>query len=257
VAIKMIRSNTLSAVSVERFQAEAKAISILAHEYIAKVFEFGIAESGQPYLVMDYIEGDTLADVLRQQSVLQNGQFLDIFIQICEAMSCAHSLSILHRDIKPSNLMIRGAINEHPQVCITNFGIAKFLGDTAEGMPKLTEIGDPLGSPPYKSPEQVTGAKVDHRSDLYSLGCVMYESLTGAPPFSGGNSFQTLMMHVNDRPAPMREASLGKVINADLEAIVLRLLKKDPDDRYQNMDVLKRDLSSIGIELKNTTGESA
>ena len=247
VAIKMLHPYLLSAEAIRRFQTEGQAANKLEHPFIIKIHNLGLAASG-PYMIMDYIDGQTLSDVLQSQGPLSVERFLRVFIQTADALAHAHSRGVLHRDLKPSNIMLRKNFRDEEEVCVMDFGIAKLIDDahsTAAGS-RLTRTGEAIGSPLYMSPEQALGASVDQRSDLYSLGCVMYETLTGSPPFNGNTPLETMMMHRAEIPVSMSQALLGaRSFDSDLEAVVERLLQKDPDRRYQSMDELKAHLSAI------------
>ncbi len=241
VAIKMLHSHLQSGESVRRFQIEAKAASILSHPNIVAVHDVGTTANGQPYMVMDFVAGQTLDEILAHETCLDSQRFYNIFQQVCDALEHAHKRKVLHRDIKPSNIMIAGRNN----VKIMDFGIAKIIGDTESGVQHLTKTGDAIGSPIYMSPEQARGIKLDQRSDLYSLGCVIYECLAGTPPFQGSTALDTMLMHMNKKPLSMKQASMGTEIDSALENIVMRLLEKEPDDRYQSMSELGADLAML------------
>ncbi len=243
VAIKMLHTNRLDEVSVRRFQQEAKAVTALDHPSIVRVRDFGVTESGQPHMVLDYIEGNTLAKEIEKNAGLSVAESLEIFIQACDALEHAHIRGVLHRDLKPSNIMLVHRVALPPLVKIVDFGIAKIADpgyDTA-GM-NLTQTGEVFGSPLYMSPEQASGTKLDRRSDIYSFGCVMYETLTGAPPFVGGSSIETIFRQLNDPASSLREGSLGKEFPENIEEIVAKALEKDPEKRFQSMGELKHAL---------------
>jgi serine/threonine protein kinase len=251
VAIKMLHTNRLDELSVRRFQQEAKAVTALDHPSIVRVRDFGITESGQPHMVLDYIEGDTLAKSIAKKAGLPVPEALEIFIQACDALEHAHMRGVLHRDLKPSNIMLVPRSSGPPLVKIVDFGIAKIAdpGYQTAGM-NLTQTGEVFGSPLYMSPEQASGTKLDRRSDIYSFGCVMYETLTGAPPFVGGSSIETIFQQLNAQAPPLREGSLGKDFPDDVEAIVARALEKSPDARYQSMAELKHALLNSKLGKK-------
>jgi len=242
VAIKMLHSHMASDDAIRRFQIEGKAASLLHHKYIIDVHDFGSTESGRPFMVMDYLEGTTLAQELADHGPLKVDRCLRIFLQVCDALSHAHGKEVLHRDLKPSNIMLLTTGGGAEEVRLMDFGIAKLMGVTDGDSPHLTKTGEALGSPLYMSPEQCRSADVDKRSDLYSLGCVMYEALTGAPPFIGKSSLETIMRHLDTEPLPLSQASLGTTFDAGLEDIISRLLKKDSGARYQSIEELESDL---------------
>ncbi len=241
VAIKMLHPHLVSTTAFRRFQVEGKAVGMLQHPYIINVHDLSITEAGQPYMVMDFVQGLPLSQVIERDGPLSVDRFLRIFDQICDAVAHAHNRGVLHRDLKPSNIMLTRREGQE-EVRIMDFGIAKLIDadDGPNGSNQLTKTGDTIGSPLYMSPEQTRGGKTDNRSDLYSLGCVMYEALTGAPPFSGTTSIETMMMHLNEKPVSLSQSLLGqKSFAPDLEAMVARLLEKNPDLRYQSMEELR------------------
>jgi serine/threonine protein kinase len=238
VAIKTIHSNLYTPEIVQRFQIEGRAASSLSHPNIVSVHDFGVTQFGQPYMIMEYVNGRTLADLLRSEGALSSKRFVEIFSQVCSGLALAHRKSIVHRDLKPGNIMLVSEDQGEEQVRIMDFGIAKIMTDENAATPSLTKTGETIGSPLYMSPEQARSLKTDFRSDLYSLGCVMYECLTGSPPFAGQTFMETLLMHMEKMPPPMKEASLGREIDPRLEKIVMRLLAKEPEKRYLSMDDL-------------------
>lgn len=244
VAVKMLHPYVVSQSSFARFQIEGRATSALSHPYIVTVHDFGTNDMGQPYLVMDYIEGRTLSDVLSVEGGLTIQRFRHIFLQVCDALSHAHQRSVLHRDVKPGNIMLVKRDDDTEEVRIMDFGVAKLLNES--GNENVTKTGDTLGSPAYMSPEQGRGLALDPRSDIYSLGCVMYESLSGTPPFTGNSPIHVMMSHVNDDPMPLHEASLGKHFPRNIERLVMRMLQKDPNERFQSMEDVKTALLDEG-----------
>jgi serine/threonine protein kinase len=239
VAIKMLHVNRLDDQRIRRFQQEAKAVSNLDHPAIVRVYDFGVSETGQPHLVLDFIDGQNLEQVIKAEGSLPILAVTSIFSQICDAIEHAHNKGILHRDIKPSNIMLIDGPDGAKQVKIVDFGIAKIIDPSPEQGVSLTATGEVFGSPLYMSPEQGMGKKLDGRSDVYSAGCVLFECLTGAPPFIAANAFDTIMKHCSDQPPTLREASLGKEFSPEFERVAERVLAKDPDDRYQTMGELK------------------
>jgi serine/threonine protein kinase len=245
VAIKTLHSHLTNADLIKRFEIEGKAASMLSHPNIIGVHDFGLTQTGQPYMIMDYVHGQTLSDALRQFGTIPLNQFIPIFLQVCDALSHAHKRAVLHRDVKPSNIMLVSNQRSGFDVRIMDFGIAKLMNESETGAQNLTKTGDAIGSPIYMSPEQARGSKMDHRSDLYSLGCVMYECLSNSPPFCGNTALDTMMMHIDTKPLPISQASMGQVIDRRLEQVVMRLLEKDPADRYQSMDEVREDLIAL------------
>ncbi len=245
VAIKILHTHLINDdASRERFKAEAKAAISLRHPRLMSVSDYGIAPSGQPYIVMEYVDGISLAELLAEKKYLDSNEFFDLFEQVCEGLAYAHSKGIVHRDIKPSNIMLSNVREHKPNVHIVDFGIAKVLPRGETPVQHLTQTGEIFGSPLYMSPEQCKGRAVDARSDIYSLGCVMFEALTGNPPHRGESAIETLMLHVNEKAAKISERRSGIHDVAELEQIVAKALATDPDNRYQDLSQLKTDIGS-------------
>ncbi len=233
-------------VQMRRFQFEAKAANSLSHPNLVKVHDFGLLDTNQPYLVMDKIEGTTLCEHLRQKRELTLQEATPLFEQICNGLAYAHAKGIVHRDIKPGNIILVASATPGTEgsIKILDFGIAKLASEEGGEMQQLTRTGEVFGSPLYMSPEQCSGSPVDHRSDIYSLGCVLFEALTGTPPHMGANALRTMMLHQSE-PAPLlKQASLGKTFPLALEEIVKKMLQKDPNARYQNMSQVADDLNA-------------
>lgn len=248
VAIKMMHSLLMNEQAMKRFQQEAKAITSLRHPNIINVHDFGVSEHGQPYMVMDFIDGNTLADVIKEKGGLTVEDSLHRFIQLCDALEHAHQVGVLHRDLKPSNIMISNRDGNFADARIVDFGIAKLLDKENEGetdVGNLTRTGELFGSPLYMSPEQCRGTQVDARTDIYSMGCVMYETLTGRPPLKGASMVETFVLQMTEVPPPMSEVCTDKTFPADLEAVIAKALAKNPDDRFQTMTELEYALMQI------------
>ena len=239
VAVKALRTQGLGDETiVKRFKQEAEVLHRLNHPRIVSVYDYGTSRIGQPYFIMDYLVGVSLSQVLRKQGPLELGRFQDIFVQIAAAVSHAHKHKAIHRDLKPGNIMLVEMDHTSDYVKIVDFGIAKLAEDAS----KLTRLGEVWGSPIYMSPEQGMGTKIDTRTDIYSLGIVMYEALTGDVPFLGKNYVETMTKQMSEAPAPFSEVAGHLNIPDSLEMIVFKALQKSPDDRYQTMADLKADL---------------
>ena len=210
-----------------RFQTEAKATSKLDHPNIVRVSDFGLIDNSTPYFVMELVEGISLEEHLRRNGPLSYDELFAVFIPLCMGLHDAHEMGIVHRDVKPSNIMLVGTQgNWQPK--LLDFGIAKLTDEKTA----LTQTGEIVGSPLYMSPEQCSAGKVDRRSDIYSLGCTMFEAITGGPPFPGGSAIETIGMHLNQEPQTLKEATMGQDFPADLERIVHSMLAKKPDQRF-------------------------
>jgi uncharacterized RDD family membrane protein YckC len=245
-AVKVLRDElTQDEGSIKRFEQEAAASAALTHANIVAVYGHGLTQQQHPYLLMDYLEGETLEQILKQEGHLEVSRALPIFSQVCAALDHAHKKGIVHRDIKPSNIMIaRGAGGDN--VKLVDFGIAKVRAGKDRDTQLLTQTGDVFGSPLYMSPEQCTGDQLDARSDIYSFGCVMYEVLTGKSPFEDANPIRTIFRHVNEN-APLFSEKHSEIFKSlaipeSLERVVMHCLEKHPAMRYKNASELGRDL---------------
>jgi serine/threonine protein kinase len=246
-ALKTIEKSQLTESAVRRFQQEARTTFSLDHPSIISVYDFGVLGDGSPFLVMEMLHGETLGDCLKRCGSLPVEQAIPIFVQICFGLAYAHEAGIVHRDIKPNNIMLLEGLplGTEGSVKILDFGIAKLTSHEGGEIQALTRTGDIFGSPLYMSPEQCSGIKVDHRADIYSLGCVFFEALTGSTPFIGDNALSTMLKHQSEQPPTLREASMGSKFPQALEDIVATMLAKSPDHRYQNLGVLAHDLGAL------------
>jgi len=255
-ALKYLNGQHATNTVWRRFHNEVRAAGKLDHPNLVKVHDFGLLPDGQPYFIMDLVHGVTLADELKAKTRLSLERTLKIMIQVAFAMAYAHDHGVVHRDIKPSNIMITSDQEIFAgNVKLVDFGIAKLTGQDGYNQMTLTRTGEIFGSPLYMSPEQCAGIATDHRSDLYSFGCVMYEALTGAPPILGETALSTMSKHQSERPVPLKEASLGITFPAVSELIIAKLLEKDPESRYQNAHELLADL--VRLEQHLVAGASA
>lgn len=230
--------------TVQRFQREIKSLCRLSHPHIVTVFDCIIDDDGQPYIAMDFLDGKSLDVLLRERRRLTPEECQPILVQICSALDHAHKHGIVHRDLKPSNIMLVG--DELEFVKVVDFGLAR-LGQENQ---KITRSGEIWGSPPYMSPEQCSGQACDGRSDIYSLGVVMYEMVSGRDPFTSEQVVNTLLKHLNEPPPPFPPHLM---IPQTWQYIIFKCLEKDPANRYQTMGVLKDVLNSIGKQQSVAT----
>jgi serine/threonine-protein kinase len=250
VAVKMLKKELISDKELlARFQQEAKAAQSLTHSNIISVHEFGVMPNGQPYLVMDYLKGELLADAIEQNGRLPLKRCLPIFIKACEALAHCHQHNIIHRDIKPGNIMLVETANDTDVVKLFDFGFCKLAKTQGRPAQQLTQTGDVLGTPLYMSPEQSRGKNLDSRSDIYSLGCVMYEAITGKAPLVGSNVLETMQKQINERPESITSARPDLYIPDELTEILFKAMEKEPEKRYQSMAELKRDLENFNAKL--------
>jgi serine/threonine-protein kinase len=222
---------------VTRFQREARAASALQHPNIVQVFDYG--QSGDNYyIVMEFVDGSDLRRYLKKNGVLSNDRVIQIAHDVALGLGAAHKLGIVHRDVKPQNVML----NDHGLVKLTDFGIASMYKD-AEAE-RLTTTGMTLGTVQYYAPEQAQGEVVSPAADVYALGIVMYEMLTGRTPFDGDTPVTVAMRHIQDLPEP--PSAYNPRITPGLERIILRCLEKDPRDRYRDGNALAYALENLG-----------
>lgn len=246
VAVKLLHeSATKDPTAKARFQQEAEAASALNHQNVVTVHDFGFTPSGQAFFVMDCLEGKTLEELLEvSKNTMPLPEAVDIFAQACDGLDHAHRKGIVHRDIKPSNLVIIKQEDGSDLVKIVDFGIAKVLAPSAEGakQQQLTQAGEIFGTPAYMSPEQCNGKPLDGRSDIYSFGCLMYETLSGLPPHLGETFINTIVKHINERPKSFAESAPHLKVPEHIEAVVMKCLEKEPGDRYTSAVELKQAL---------------
>ncbi|HEY9772269.1 MAG TPA: serine/threonine-protein kinase [Planktothrix sp.] len=252
MALKTLHPVSISDLTFRRFQQEAQAASGLLHPNLVRAIDFGIIKGNQPFLVMDFVEGKPLSAYLHKNGSLGLDETLEIFIPIAQGLDYAHKLGVIHRDLKPGNIVLVKSESGSYIPKIVDFGIAKLdVGSADTDAQALTKTGEVFGTPLYMSPEQCASKQVDARSDIYSLGCVFFETLTGAPPFRGDTALTTMMHHMNAEAPTLREASLGKEFPQALESIVAKMLAKDPAQRYQNCEELCQHL----LWLRDGEGE--
>lgn len=256
VAIKVLLVDKLvKDVTYRRFEREAKAAGSLNHPNIVSVYDYGMISDNRPYIVMELLDGINLEDWIGTRGYLEPPLVIHIFSQVCEALEHAHARALIHRDLKPSNIMLSGNDRDKKYVKIIDFGIAKFSTKKPETRP-ITKPGQIFGSPLYMSPEQCVGQKLDPRSDIYSLGCVMYEAISGAPPFLGDTLLSTIYKHVNEPPPPLKEHVHGRNVPAALERIVARMLQKHPDDRFQSASEVLAALEQVRLGQERASSDA-
>lgn len=226
----------------QRFEIEAKACSLISHANVVRILEYGVTQSGVHFIVMPYCKGASLRSLF-QNKMADEVLIIDIFRQICQGLDAAHKNGIVHRDMKPENVLV-DTTDSGSLVHIIDFGIAK-LSPAGGEIQALTQTGEIFGTPAYMSPEQCTGRRTDARTDIYSVGCMLFEAFVGQPPFRAENAFLTLSQHMDgDVPSIPRLAELEHIAER-LEAIVHKCMEKIPDNRYQSTLDLARDLSSL------------
>src|SRR6186997_2715490 len=245
VAIKILNERYANDdLFIERFRREAKSAAALSHPNIVSVYDRGEAE-GTYYIAMEVIEGRSLKELIMTRGPLPIPQALAYTHEMLEALRFAHRHGIIHRDIKPHNILIGERLK------VTDFGIAR------AGASQMTEAGSIMGTAQYLSPEQARGAPVTASSDLYSVGIVLYEMLTGKVPFTGDSAIEIAMKHLNEAPKP--PSKIRPEIPEELDQVVLRALSKNPEDRYQTAEEFAEDLHRVeaGLPLAPETSEAA
>ncbi|HTX97935.1 MAG TPA: Stk1 family PASTA domain-containing Ser/Thr kinase [Mycobacterium sp.] len=240
VAVKVLRADLARDPSFYlRFRREAQNAAALNHPSIVAVYDTGEADTPSgplPYIVMEYVDGVTLRDIVHTDGPLPPRRAIEIIADACQALNFSHQNGIIHRDVKPANIMISST----NAVKVMDFGIARAIADSGNS---VTQTAAVIGTAQYLSPEQARGEPVDARSDVYSLGCVLYEILTGEPPFIGDSPVAVAYQHVREDPIPPSKRHEG--ISTDLDAVVLKALAKNPDNRYQSAAEMRADLIRV------------
>ncbi|MFD8632107.1 protein kinase [Streptomyces sp. NPDC059533] len=250
VAVKLLRADLAEdPVSKARFTREAQSVAGLNHHAVVAVYDSGedrVGPNTVPYIVMELVEGRTIRDLLLSAEAPGPDQALIIVSGVLEALAYSHQHGIVHRDIKPANVIITDA----GAVKVMDFGIARALHGAQSTM---TQTGMVMGTPQYLSPEQALGKAVDHRSDLYATGCLLYELLALRPPFTGETPLSVVYQHVQDAPVPPSQLPEGQSIPPELDGLVMRSLAKDPDDRFQSAEEM-RGLVQYALQMLHDQG---
>lgn len=261
-AVKILLPNRIpSGGIIKRFQQEGRSIGRLKHKHIVAVHEFEVDENNQPFLVMDFLEGKTLSTLINETGGIEPIRAAALFQQIAEALEHAHEKSVIHRDLKPNNVVIVSDDNGNETVKLVDFGIAK-LEEDASTQDTLTKTGEIFGSPHYMSPEQCKGQELDHRADIYSLGCLMYETLTGTNAAEAATVFDILMKHINGLSVNLDATACGITLAersrqkqsdgalqykcfSRLKLVIDGCLQVQPDKRYASATAVKKDLALV------------
>lgn len=256
VAVKVLRSEVASSESVvKRFVQEARAASKIGHPNIIDVTDFGTTDEGLTYQVMEYLQGKTLARLLRDEGVLSVERTMHIVSQVALALQAAHDKGIVHRDLKPENIFLIKRNDSEDFVKIVDFGIAKVVSDVDDDdAPRLTRVGTVIGTPEYMAPEQAAGRPdVDSRADIYALGIIVYEMLSGKVALQGNSTVRTLAMQMLDVPVDLMELSSAREVTEELNEAVMKALAKKPTRRFQRMEefleALRRATNFTQIDL--------
>ncbi|MCP3059907.1 protein kinase [Myxococcus sp. K38C18041901] len=256
VVLKVLRHTLLSDErTVARFQREAKAASRLNHRNSISVLDFGQAEDGALFIAMEYVAGQDLHQILSREWPLGEARVVRIVSQVLGALSDAHGAGVIHRDLKPENIMVEQRRNEPDFVKVLDFGIAKITDSTDDG-PALTRAGFVCGTPEYMSPEQARGAQLDHRSDLYAVGVILYQLMTGLLPFESDSAVGFATKHLTEEPPPPTRRRPDARISPAMERLILRTLSKDPDDRPANAEAFRAELLAVEKERRREAAGS-
>ena len=248
-AVKILHRHLVGdAGSLQRFTVEAKAASGLRHDNLLTVTDYGVTADKAPYIVMDYVDGISLSDYLEKIGSLSIEDFMLVFTQVVRGLAHAHGKGVIHRDLKPSNIMLSINDGKISNVRIVDFGIAKILPDGEGAAQHLTQTGEIFGSPLYMSPEQCRGGELDFRSDIYSLGCVMYEALAGHVPVKGENAVETLYKHMSETAPRISETYPHLKIPNGLEDVVHKCMQNDREKRYQSASDLADGLANANLQ---------
>ena len=251
VAIKVLLPHlTTNMKNLQRFKQEAVTASALSHPNVIRVENFGVTPEGRTFIIMDFVEGESLGDVIAREGKIDPVRAVFIFVQAANALQHAHERNVIHRDLKPSNIMLINNGEQGETVKIVDFGIAKLVLDDDDQVQHLTQTGEVFGSPLYMSPEQCRGEKLDTRSDIYSMGVLMYEALTGTTPIRGSNVFETMQKQLSETAAPLVDMKAPDSLMKRLNTVVMKALEKEPSARYQSMQELEIDLNNALISAE-------
>lgn len=251
VAIKILNSNLSNEESI-RFQQEGILSGRLKHENIVSVLDFGITDTNVPYLIMEHLQGTSLADIVTRDGAFATLFAVQICQQICRGMISSHKQGVVHRDLKPANVIMARLEDDSLSAKIIDFGLARIADQNS----RLTSTGTAIGSPLFMSPEQGQGQAGDERSDIYSMGCLMYQLLTATTPFAGDSAMLTVMMHQSAKPDTLSTRA-KREFPPLLEEIVARCLRKTPEERYQSFSELLGDLEKLEAEMLHAEREEA
>ena len=251
VVLKVLRQALLGDErTVARFQREAKAASRLNHPNSISVLDFGQAEDGAMFIAMEYVQGKDLHQILSREWPLPESRIIRVMGQVLSALADAHSAGVIHRDLKPENIMVEQRRGEADFVKVLDFGIAKIVDGTDDEGPALTRAGFVCGTPEYMSPEQARGAKLDHRSDLYAVGVILYQLTSGMLPFDSDSAVGFATKHLTEVPLPPSKRRPDAKISTAMERLIVKSLAKNPDDRPQTAEQFRAELQAIEKERR-------
>ncbi len=253
-ALKLLEPSQLTGVNWRRFEIEGKALARLEHPNVVKIFNMGVDAKGTPFYVMELLKGQSMADYLKEFGPMSLPLFINVFSDVCAALKYAHAKGIVHRDIKPANIFLIGKGPRIESAKVVDFGIAKFETIDQQG---LTRPGEVFGSPQFMSPEQTKGLPASRFSDIYSLGCTMFNAVMGKPPFRGANSIETMTMHqVSNIPELHRPDFSARQLQA-VDEIIATCMQKNEDERFADVDQIISLLKQIKIDDFSPDADSA
>ncbi|HET6851875.1 MAG TPA: serine/threonine-protein kinase [Pyrinomonadaceae bacterium] len=251
VAIKVLHQRLVEDEAARvRFHMEARAAVLLQHSNAVSVTDFGQTSEGCVYIVMELLEGRTLREILSREAPLETARAVSIMLQVSDAVAAAHEAGIIHRDLKPANILVTQSADQPAVVKVLDFGIAKLAADKLdddEDVATLAQRSSIIGTPRYMAPEQSNGFELTPAADVYSLGVILYEMLTGMAPFTGSTRAEIAQKHTNDQPHPPR--SIVAAIPEDVERVVLHALEKQASDRLANAAEFRRELLETAERL--------
>jgi len=248
VAIKLLHGENLKDLDlIRRFRQEATSASVLQHPNIVSVQDFGFSEEGKPFMIMDYVDCYSLSTILEAKNHLAPEVAIPIFMQICEGLQVAHDHGIIHRDLKPGNILVSGFGTETLRVRLADFGIAKITRPMMEGALVKTEFGQVFGSPLYMSPEQCRGEGLDNRSDIFSMGCVMYETLVGHAPHIGKSAVEVMYRRTSENAPHIGSTEIGATIPVLFQEVIMKALRSEKTERYGHVGELKTLLAGLVV----------
>lgn len=251
VVLKVLRQALLSDErTVARFQREAKAASRLNHPNSISVIDFGQADDGAMYIAMEYVQGKDLHHILSREWPLPEARVIRVMSQVLSALADAHSAGVIHRDLKPENIMVEQRRGEPDFVKVLDFGIAKIVDGTGDDGPALTRAGFVCGTPEYMSPEQARGAQLDHRSDLYAVGVILYQLTAGLLPFDSDSAVGFATKHLTEVPPPPTRRRPDAKISPGMERLIMKALSKSADDRPQTAEQFRAELLALEKERR-------
>jgi len=249
VVLKVLHPSLLSDErTVARFQREAKAASRLNHPNSISILDFGQADEGVLYIAMEFVSGRDLHNILSREWPLPESRIIRIVAQVLSALSDAHGAGVIHRDLKPENIMVEQRRGEPDFVKVLDFGIAKIQDSAGDDGPALTRAGFVCGTPEYMSPEQARGGTLDHRSDLYAVGVILYQLVTGKLPFESDSAVGFATKHLTEQPVPPSQRRPDVRVSHGLERLILKALGKDPSERPQTADSFRDSLLALEHE---------